>query len=224
MRTIETLTADTSGWDIVKQMAASAKNKVELLPVNHANAIEALHQTQVTTHSLMGAIVYFTGGVMVDNGWIRLLGSGCDKLPRTLMSWNKGKTFKEYGEQPGFLLIGDDAIGGFFAINSGALGKDVGMVYYLSPDNLEWESLERGYSDFLDFCFNGNLNGFYEGTRWQNWEQDVSQLNGSRVYNFYPPAWTKEGKDILRSSRKAVPVEEQYSLNMDFIKQLHNKQ
>ena len=33
---------------------------------------------------------------------------------------------KEFGETPTFLLIADDAIGGFFAINGGQFGKDAG--------------------------------------------------------------------------------------------------
>lgn len=76
------------------------------------------------------------------------------KLNRTLPDWNKGKSFNEFGERPPFLLIADDAVGGFFALNGGQLGKDPGKVYYLSPDNLQWESLNISYSDFLDFCFN----------------------------------------------------------------------
>ncbi|WP_240049543.1 DUF2625 family protein [Mucilaginibacter psychrotolerans] len=188
MRSIETLTADTSAWNIVKQSVVTAKNKAELLPANSAKAAEALYQTQVTTHSIMGAVVYFTGGILIDNGWIRLLGSGSTKLPRSLPAWNKGKTFKEFGERPGYLMIGDDAIGGFFAINGGALGTDMGMgmVYYLAPETLKWESLGKSYSDFVDFCLNGDLNKFYEGKRLANWQTDVAKLNGADVYNFYP--------------------------------------
>ncbi|MCS3800077.1 hypothetical protein GGD38_005453 [Chitinophagaceae bacterium OAS944] len=40
------------------------------------------------------------------------------------------------------------------------------------------------------------------------------------VFNFVPFLWTKEGKDINKNKRKAVPVEEQFSLNLDFRKQL----
>jgi hypothetical protein len=32
--------------------------------------------------------------------------------------------------------------------------------------------------------------------------------------------WTKEGKDIEKTSRKDIAIEEQYSLNLDFRKQL----
>jgi len=208
------------GWLLVKQWIEKAKNKVEILPRDSAKASEALYQTQVTTRSPMGAIVYESGGLLVDNGWIRILGSGSKKLNRSLPAWNKGKSFEAFGEQPSFLLIADDAVGGFFAINGGKWSKDIGKVFYLSPDALEWEPLGLTYTEFLNFCFNNDLAKFYEGQRWNNWRKEVDTLNGNRVYNFYPPLFTKEGKDINSNSRNAIPIEEQYSFNMDMRKQL----
>lgn len=168
----------------------------------------------VTTRSPMGAIVYSTGGILIDNGWIRILGSGHGRLNRSLPDWNKGKSFKEFGDNPSFLLVADDAVGGFFAINGGQFGNDAGKIYYLSPDNLEWEPLDLTYSDFLDFCFNNNLDDFYKGLRWTNWKEEVAKLEGNKVYNFLPFLWTKEGKDISKNTRKIISVEEQYDFNL----------
>ena len=208
------------GWTLVKRWIDSAKNKVEILSCDTTKAKEALLKTQVTTRSPMGAIIYSSGGLLIDYGWIRIIGSGHKKLNRTVPDWNKGKSFKEFGEQPKFLLIADDAIGGYFAINGGEFGSDMGKIYYLSPDNLEWEPLDLTYSDFLDFCFNGHLDDFYSNLRWANWRDEVSKLDGNKVYNFFPPLWTKEGKDFNKSSRKLIPVEEQYQFNLDTRKQL----
>ena len=220
MRPLAELTADKSGGEILNQLVKTTKNKVTVLPVNKAAADEALFQTQVTTHSLMGAIIYFSGGLLIDHGWIRLLGSGSTKLPRTLPAWNKGKTFKQFGEKPGYLLIGDDVIGGFFAINGGALGNEAGKVYYLAPDNLNWESTGKGYSDFVDFCLNGNLDLFYKGFRWKDWQKETAGLKGEKVFSFYPYLWSKEGKDISKAARTVVPVQEHYDATMSTIKQL----
>jgi len=221
MRPLEDLINTTDpGWSLVKQWIDKAKNKVEVLPCDPAKAKDALYKVQVTTRSPMGAIVYSTGGLLIDNGWIRILGSGHAKLNRTLPDWNKGKTFQEFGQAPPLLLIADDAIGGFFAINGGGLGNDLGKTYYLAPNSLEWEALDLTYTDFLKFCFNGNLNDFYKDLRWKNWKEEVVKLDGNHVYNFYPPLWSKEGKDITKNSRKDVPVEEQYSLNLDTRKTL----
>lgn len=220
-RSLEDLVNKTDpGWTLVKEWIDSAKNKVEVLTADTTKAKEVLFKTQVTTRSPMGAIVYMTGGLLIDNGWIRILGSGNAKLNRTLPDWNKGKTLKDSVETTGFLLIADDAIGGFFILNSGAFAKDIGKVYYFSPDNLEFEPLDLTYSDFLIFCFNNDLDKFYEGYRWKNWKEEVYRLPGDKVYNFVPPLWTKEGKDFDKNSRKAISVEEQFGINIYFRKQL----
>lgn len=208
------------GWPVVEDWIKTAKNKVEILPVDAAKAKEALYKTQVTTRSTMGAVVFMTGGLLIDDGWIRILGSGNSKFDRTLPDWNHGKSFKDFGEAPPYLLIADDAIGGFYLLNGGGLGSDVGKIYYFSPDNLEYEQLDITYSEFLGFCFNNDLDKFYEGNRWNGWREEVSKLKGDQVFNFYPFLWTAEGSDINKSSRKIIPVQEQYSLNLDLRKQL----
>ncbi|WP_456313073.1 DUF2625 domain-containing protein [Pseudomonas shirazensis] len=216
----ELINKTDSGWPIVEGWIKTAKNKVEILPVDQTKAKEALYRTQVTTSSPMGAIVFMTGGLLIDDGWIRILGSGNSKFNRTLPDWNKGKSFNEFGETPSFLLIADDAIGGFYLLNGGGLGTDLGKIYYFSPDNLEYEQLDVTYSEFLEFCFNNNLDKFYEGNRWDGWREEVSKLKGDEVFNFYPFLWTAEGSDINKSVRKIIPVQEQYSLNLDLRKQL----
>jgi len=208
------------GWVIVEGWIKTAKNKVEILPVDGLKAKEALFHTQVTTRSPMGAIVFMTGGLLIDDGWIRILGSGNSRFNRTLPDWNKGKSFNEFGETPPFLLIADDAIGGFYLLNGGGLGTDVGKIYYFSPDNLEYEQLDITYSEFLEFCFNNDLDKFYEGNRWNGWREEVSKLKGDEVFNFYPFLWTAEGSDINKSSRKIISIQEQYGLNLDLRKQL----
>ncbi len=216
----ELINIQEPGWANVTEWISKAKNNVEVLSVDSLKAKEALYRTQVTTRSPMGAIIYMTGGILIDHGWIRILGSGNPKLNRTLPEWNKGKTFEEYGQTSKFLLIADDAVGGFFLLNGGGLGDDIGKVYYLSPDNLEHEPLDLTYSDFLKFCLNGDLDTFYKECRWTNWKAEVEQLDGNEVFSFFPYLWSLEGKDINKNSRKAVPIEEQYFLNLEFRKQL----
>lgn len=221
MRSINELTDNKNlGWNDLKEWIDKAKNKVEVLPADSQKAKDALYQTQVTTDSAMGAVVYKTGGLLIDDGWIRILGSGNAKLNRSLPEWNKGKSFNEFGEKPAFLLVADDVLGGFYILNGGALGQDLGKMYYFSPDNLQFEALDISYSEFLLFCFNNDLNKFYEGSRWDKWRDEVSKIKGDQVFNFYPFLWTEEGSDINKLQRKPIPVEEQYNLNLDLRKQM----
>jgi len=62
-----------------------AKNQVRILPKVPARADSALLAAQVTTRSPIGTIIYETGGILVDNGWLRILGSGCPALNRDVM-------------------------------------------------------------------------------------------------------------------------------------------
>lgn len=209
------------GWTNVRKWIDSAKNKVEILPADTSKAKDALYNTQVTSRSPMGAIILMTGGLLIDDGWIRILGSGSQKLPRSIPGWNKGKGFKDFiSEGADFLLIADDAIGGFFLTNGGALGEDLGKVYYFSPDNLEYEPLDMTYTEFLFFCFNNDLEKFYEGYRWKNWRKEVSSMSGDQVFNIVPPLWSKQGRDFSKNSRKAIPIQEQYEFNLSMRKQL----
>ncbi len=225
MRSIETLiNKEDPGWALVETWQKNAKNKIEILERDSAKAALALYQTQVTTRSPMGAIIYETGGILIDDGWIRILGSGSDKMKRSLPKWNKGKSFEEFGQAPSFLLIADDAIGGFFALNGGGFGtEDLGKIYYLSPENLEWEALGIGYSDFIHWTFTGDIQEFYEGLRWTKWREEVKEMSGDGVMNFYPFLWTQY-EDIEKLSRKEVPIEEMWLLQIDVRKQLMEKE
>lgn len=217
MRTLDELVnTEDPGWPVVKGWIDQATNKVEILPCERIKSGEALVSAQLSTRSLMGAIIYETGGILIDNGWIRILGAGSERMKRSLPDWNKGKTFSEFGEMPPYLLIADDAVGGLFAINGGFLGNDdMGKIYYFAPDTLAWEPLDISYSQFLMFCFGSDLCRFYSNLRWQGWIEDIKTLEPDYAYIFYPYLWTKEGKDVNTISRRVVPIQEIYDFNME---------
>jgi hypothetical protein len=207
-------------WPLVKKWIDSAKNKVEVLPVDSAKAKEVLYNAQMTTYATLGSVIYNTGGILIDNGWIRILGSGSERLTRDIAEWNKGKTIKEYGDNIPYLLIADDAVGGFFAINYGGLGKDIKNVYYLEPNTLTWQPLGAGYGEFLVFCFDSDLSKFYKGLRWSSWKQYIANLDGTKTYSFRPYLWA-EGTDIEKCTRKFVGIEEMYRFNIMKSKELN---
>lgn len=191
---------------LIEQWLARAVQTFEILEPSEARA-EVLVGLQVTTRSPMGAIAYETGGILIDGGWLRILGSGHPKLQRNIVEWNRGRS-------GGHLLVADDAIGGFFSINGGAFGDDRGSMYYWAPDTLRWESLGLGYSDFLWWALSEKLTAFYEGLRWPGWEAEVKNAGGDECFTFYPFLWTKQGS-VATSARKLVSVAEQYAFNMD---------
>jgi hypothetical protein len=212
MRSLEELLdAKDPAFPLVQSWLERAVRPVELLAPGHFRG-DVLVQTQVTTRSPMGAVVYETGGILIDNGWLRVLGSGHERLRRTLPGWNEARA-------SGFYLIADDAVGGFFALNGGAFGEDLRTVYYLAPDTLNWESLGIGYSGFLEWACVDELELFYESFRWPGWEEDVAALHGDRCFFFYPPLFTSEGRKAL-SRQGDVSVHETWGLAMEFREQL----
>lgn len=213
-----------SAWPLVEGWIREAGKSVEVLPADATHTEQALRDTGVTLRSSMGAIVYHTGGLLVDHGWLRFLGSGNARLLRSMAEWNRGRSTDEHGKSRGFWLVADDVVGGFFALNGGAFDGASGEVFYFAPDTLRWEPLSgMGYSDFLVWSFSSRLARFYESMRWSGWESEVTTLSGDQAFSFYPFLWTKEGKDITKCSRKPCPVDEIFSLNViEFPRQLQS--
>ena len=210
----ELVNTEDPGISLIREWIRGAVNQCELLPPSSQRE-QVLLQTQVTTRSPMGAIAYETGGILVDGGWLRFLGSGNPRLARTLSGWNEGRS-------KGFYFVADDAAGGFFAINGGAFGTDIKNMYYWAPDSLDWEPMNIGFSDFFVWSLSERLAQFYETLRWSTWRADMAQLSGDRCFSFWPPLWTKEGS-ITSSHRGSLPTEEVFDLKLDLLRQLSEK-
>lgn len=97
----------------------------------------------------MGATRYGCGGILIDHGRLRIFGSGCERLNRGIYDFNLGKSFAEARRMPSYLLVADDVLGGFFAINGSAFAGEAGNVFYYAPGSGEWEDCEMGYSQFV---------------------------------------------------------------------------
>lgn len=221
MKTLqELINREEPGWDLVQEWLNQATNSYEILPKDTHRAETELVATQVTTRSPMGGIIFETGGILIDNGWLRILGSGGERL-RGISQWNQGKTFEKIGDVPSFFLIADDVLGGYFAINGGALGQNLGKIYYFAQDTLQWEDLNLSYSDFLTWAFCGNLQQFYEPFRWEGWQQEVKQMSPNSVFSFFPFLWSKEGKDFSKTKRSIVSIDENYAFTTELAQQMN---
>ena len=215
MRSIdELIERDDPRWPDVQSWISDATNGVTVFPAVESTRADALLATQVTTRSPMGAIIYESGGITVDHGWLRILGGGCPDFTRSLPQWNRDcGTMTDEGPPP-FLLVADDAVGGLFAINGGALGDDAGNVSYFAPDTLDWEPLDMGYTDFALWAFSGDLQSFYADFRWTDWVSEVSSLAADRAMSFYPFLWA-EAENLDSRHRGSVPVLEAFNLQFD---------
>lgn len=190
----------------------NASNPVEVLPTERAIADEVLLAVQVTTRSPMGALIYETGGLRIDHGWLTILGAGNQTFSASLLTWNTPSSSPLFEPPPGMLIVAYDAVGGFFAINGTAFPDKPGRVYYLAPDTLAWELVTESYSSFLLWALTGDLALFYAAFRWPGWEHEVAPLAANRGVSIYPPLWA-QGGPVGERSRRPVPMQELWGLN-----------
>ncbi|NBH74525.1 DUF2625 domain-containing protein [Rodentibacter pneumotropicus] len=212
MQTLEQLISpEASAWPTLLKWIEQARNHCLVIKKDQPSAERELFTMQMPTSSPMGAVIYETGGILIHYGWLRILGSGSFQLPRGLMDWNFSKSFKESGEKPQYLLVADDVIGGYFALNGGSLGENLGKIYYFSPKDLVWHNLNFTYTEFLAWALNGDLEAFYQGLFWQNWQEEVKQLDGNQVIVFTPDLNEDKAMAIDQRQKREVNIETHYN-------------
>lgn len=209
-------------WPMIEEWLAKAENHVEVLPNNRAGGEEALLKLQITNRSTMGAIALECGGILIDDGWLRILGSGNENISGNLLSWNNiGEIKIEYSIKNA-MIIAYDIVGGVYAINGGAFGDSLKNVFYFAPDTLEWEDTEKGYTDFIYWALNGDINVYYKTFRWSGWQEAVSKLTGDQGISIYPYLWTEQGNNVNECHKEAMPMKEIWGIEQEFIKQMGN--
>ena len=120
---------------------------------------------------------------------------------------------------PGACLFADDVLGGFFALNGGAFDAQPGHVQYFAPDTLNWENLQMSFSQFLVWVASENLTSFYQSLRWQGWQEEVREMSGDKGLSIYPFLWV-EGPPVAERSKKAVPIQELWGVQMEMREQM----
>lgn len=161
------------------------------------------------TDSTLGALARHSSGLLVDDGWLRILGgSSSDGLPGLDQASAPGQ---------GLLIVAYDVLGGVFALDGGALGPGDGSVHHFSVDSLRWEDLGLGHTAFVRAMLEGAGADFSDALRWPGWEAEVRQLAPAQGLDLYPPPFTAEGKDLSTVSRRPVPFPELLALHNEVL-------
>lgn len=200
MRTLsELVEPDDPAWPEIEAAVAAAPYSVMVLDADPRRADDELMNLQVTTRSWLGAVVHHTGGLVIDDGWLRVLGAG-----------NSGRRLASLSavneRMAGGLIVAQDVLGGQFAWAPAASGEPT--ISYFSPDALRWEDCEMGYGRWLAAMLGGGATGFYETLRWRGWAAETVGCRLDQAISLWPPPWTKEGKDVKTVSRRPVPMAE----------------
>lgn len=209
MRPLTELTGTTDpAWPIVLGWLAAADISTTVLPRNESASETCLYRLQVTTRSVLGALAWESGGLLVDHGWLRLLGGG-PVLPDLASASGLGDP-TEQSAPPPFLTVGYDVVGGRFAVNGGGLPANPGEVCYFGPDTLDWLPLGMGHGAFVEWTLTvGGLGDFYADLRWPGWQQETQQVGPEQGLSVWPPLFTEQARaDLAATSRRPVPITE----------------
>lgn len=202
------------GWPVIQDLIARSSLTIQVLPTDEIQRDAALEALQVTTRSFLGAVVGECGALIVDDGWLRILGAGVPGLPGV------HEASGQLDAPPPLLDVAWDVVGGRFAINGGGLDAPPGEVCYWGPDTLEWSPIGGGHADFVAWALSDALHDFYDSLRWPSWEREVGGLALDHGLSWMPPPFTTEGRDAARASRAAVPLTELHRFYEDVAEQL----
>lgn len=198
---------DDPAWPSLQRRLRAAANHVVVLPADPMDGQRAIQALQSSADTTLGAMALHCGGLLVDTGWLRVLGAGSQRLPGSLLDWNGLGEGTAMRAVQGALVVGHDVIGGVFAVNAGGLPGATGQVAYYSPDTHRWEELGMGYSAWLAWALEGDLAGFYNHLRWADWEDDLEVIRGDQGVHLWPQPWMVRPFDPDGAARHVVSVE-----------------
>jgi hypothetical protein len=199
--------SDEPAWPQVESWIANAANHVRVPPIDRAHGEQTLQLIQVTTRSALGAVALETAGLIVDHGWIRVLG-GAGQAAMNLANWNGLAEPYLIPPMPAAFVVAHDVLGGLFALNGGAFDGEQGDAFYFAPDSLKWFGMEMGYSPLLQWLLAGDVSSFYRDLRWQGWKHDAPNVEPDQGFHLYPPPFSVQGRPIDRTHRTLVPITE----------------
>ncbi|KQO18017.1 DUF2625 family protein [Paenibacillus sp. Leaf72] len=208
MKSYKELMVPEDAWGEIQSLVSEAVNPITIVSCSIDDGRKTLEHLQVTNRSYLGAIALECGGILVDYGWLKILGAGNERLSGSLATWNS--------PIQNILVVAYDLVGGFFAIHS-----NFKTVFYMAPDTLEWEDTECTYSEFIGWALNGDLQLFYKTMRWDSWIVDSQTIQGDQAFSIFPYLWTAEGQNIEQASKKPVSVLELYELHQEMGKSLN---
>ncbi len=107
MRTLNGLIeVDGPAWPELSEELRAGAVPVEVLPADPALARASLLQLQVTARSYLGAVVLHCGGLLLDDGWLRVLGSPAADGSRGLPGLARANAFPRCPTPPGARMPG----------------------------------------------------------------------------------------------------------------------
>lgn len=224
----ELIEVEDPAWPELQALFAACPIPLTVLAPDSRESTRGLLQLQVTARSILGGLTLNCGGLLVDDGWVRVFGGGSGhdgNLPSLAQVNGFPEAFDPQWQAAAGLVVAHDVLGGVFAVNgmdpagAGRPGQPGQMIYF-APDTLEWEALEIGHSAWLAWLLSERLEGFYSALRWEGWRKEAAAAGPSEGISVFPFLWSKEAKDVSMTSRRTVPMSGVLGIAADFAQQM----
>lgn len=192
---------------------------MRVLPPDPERSSEVGSLLGVSPSSTLRAVSGHVGAMLIDDGWLRVLGGGARDVRADLASWNGLGAPVVRDRTPGYFLVAFDVLGGVFAMTSD------GALHYFAPDSLRWEPLEVGITGWLEWALTrgDDVDAFYTEERWPGRQREVRELPFDQALHASPPRWTREGKATTGIDRRAIPATEVVGVAFDIARQLDGR-
>jgi uncharacterized protein DUF2625 len=187
-----------SAWAQIMERVRVAPYPVRVLAADPGRARACLARLEISERSWLGALVANSAGLVIDHGWLRVLGSGTDLLPDVVT---------ESRPQDGLVVVAYDVLGGHF-IWAAATPAKRPTIHYFGPDTLDYTDLDLGYAEWLQAMLGGATTDFYRDLRWHGWQVESASTALDQGIHLFPPPSTVEGKDLNTVSRRAISLKE----------------
>src|SRR5258707_10188808 len=120
-------------WPYIERLVAEAVVPARILPPPEGGAgLRALFRLQLTAASTLGAMAVSCGAILIDHGWLKLLGAGQDALAGLAEANGLGEPGPD-SAPPGHLVVGYDVLGGTIARHGGGPAAPAAASLFTSP-------------------------------------------------------------------------------------------
>ncbi|WP_194925962.1 DUF2625 domain-containing protein [Catenulispora pinisilvae] len=224
----ELIEVEDPAWPDLQALFAACPIPLTVFAPDARESTRGLLQLQVTARSMLGGLTLHSGGLLVDDGWVRVFGGGSGEdgsLPSLARVNGFPATFDPAWQAQAGLVVAHDVLGGVFAVNGvdpAAVGRpgQPGQMTYFAPDTLEWEALDIGHSAWLGWLLSERLEGFYSALRWEGWRAEVAAAGPAQGISVFPFLWSKQAEDVATTSRRTVPMAGVLGISADFANQI----
>lgn len=169
---------------------------------------DELEKARLPKGSLLGTLLRKSDGMVLDRGWIRILGLTSQACGRTLAGWNDPLGWRREwgGMAEAMLVFADDPAGNQFGINLGMDGQGNWQVYRGCPVERTWTSLERTFGQWFHAVLADEHGAWYPEEDWARFQVllEEQRATAAECWAAEPPL--SQGGSWTTSAVRCVPA------------------